>query len=694
MQLPPELDFLEPFYVEPSIALRQADWLLTDFDNNVWEYSFGFVKPKTIDWNVLLDDGSRLTAHKNKELLDGFKYFLLGSTYSLDQSGSSTGSSATRAMEFNHALHIMDFLLLNAKNFQLAEHGLAGLGRDALKAILSEVCSNNFSAEAVYGWSKRLSLFCLNLTLQTSPNQIDHALKELPQLSIITPDQTEENTLEIPQEMIPRVRAALYLNEMYEQSEKGYYANSVKISKIIYRDTLKGRYELKPSKDILNIKAHEYFNRELPSIPVSTGTPETKTYSDAHGYRRVIYSLGNLHEVGLPAPSVDDLAAAKRFVLEVGTTGRYRTLPSRVVFSAVRNAIEFHIKHGKPLINGLCKIALHCKLNGLQTSELEDHSVRRIIGQELQELGVEKLGLSRRAVGNGYGYRVKKSLSEYYLDLRANKGLLELIRVYIGSTQIVVGALMGRRVGELQDLHASNCLDISEQWLVFKNRKSTQNLFGIRQLEVRPIEPIAVQMIKNLVRMQKILKRLGYIDELMEIFSSPSINGVLALARTNANNYNQNLNFFCDYFETETNEDGKRYYIRQHQLRRFFAMLFFYSSSFGGLETLQWMLGHTDVQHVWHYITEAMDGATLAGAKAQYVAEALHSGNIESFESLAALVTARYGTENFTLADTNELEDYLADLMEEGAITIEPEFFEDDDGQHFKVIVKVTGVDA
>jgi hypothetical protein len=694
MQLPPELDFLEPFFVEPRIALRQADWLLSEFDDNFWEYSFGFVKPKGIDWNVLLDDGSRLTARKNRELLDGFKYFLSGSTYSLDQSGSGTGSAATRASEFNHALHIMDFLLLNAKNFQLAKHGLAGLGRDALKIILSEVCSSTFAAEAVYGWSKRLSLFCLNLTLQTDASQITHALKELPQLSNITPDQAENNTLEIPLEMIPRVRAALYLHGMYGHSEKGYYANSVKISKIIYRDTLKGRHELKPTTEILNIKEHEYFSRELFPIPVKTGNAETICDSDFYAYRRVLYSLGNLHEVGLLAPSVDDLAAVKRFMVETGKPGRFRTIPSGVVFSAVRNAIEFHIKHGKTLINGLCKIALHCKLNGIQTSELEDRSVCCIIGKDLREFGIKHLGLSRRAVGSGYGYRVKKSVSEYYLDLRANKGLLELIRVYIGSTQVVVGALMARRVGELQDLHASNCLDVSEQWLVFRNRKSTQNLFGIRQVEIRPIEPIAVQMIKNLVRMQKILKRLGYIDELMEIFSSPSINGVLTLARANAHNYNQNLNFFCDYFETETNEDGNRYYIRQHQLRRFFAMLFFYSSSFGGLETLQWMLGHTDVQHVWNYITEAMDGATLAGAKVQYVAEALHSGDIESYESLAALVTARYGTENFTLADTNELEDYLADLMEEGAITIEPEFFEDDDGQRFKVIAKVTGVDA
>lgn len=694
MQLPPELDFLNPFFIEPSIALRQADWLLSNFDDNCWEYSFGFKKPKVIDWDVEIDDGSRLIAPKNRELLDGFKYFITGVTNSISQTVTRTSATATRALDFNRALNIVDFLLLNAKNFQLAKHGLAGLGRDALKLTLAELCSNKSTAEAVYGWSKRLSLYCLNLTLQTSASDIDSALKEFPDLNKISPDQIENNTLEIPLEMIPRVRAALYLNDIYRRSEKGYTPNSAKISNFIYRNTLKGRLETKPTADILSTRKYDYFTRELLPIVVTTGNRESIGASDFYQFRRTLYSLGTLHEVGLPAPSVEDLDATRKFILETGKLGRFRTLPSKVVFGAVRNAIEFHIKHGKSLIDGICKVALHCKLKGIPTSELTDDVVREIIGEDLRKLGVEGLGLSRRVIGTAHHEPIKGSTSEYYSALRANKGLLELVKIYFGSAQIIVGALMGRRVGELKDLHAFNCLDASEQWLVFQNRKSTHNLFGIRQIEARPIEPIAVKMIKSLVRMQKILKRLGYIDKLTTLFSSPSINGDLSLADANSYNYNQNLDFFCDYFETETNEDGKRYYIRQHQLRRFFAMLFFYSSSFGGLETLQWMLGHTDVEHVWHYITEAMDGATLAGAKVQYVAESLHSGDIESFESLAALVTARYGTENFTLAETNELEDYLADLMEEGAITIEPEFFEDGDGQRFKVIAKVIGVDA
>lgn len=692
MQLPPELDFLNPFFVDPSIALRQAEWLLSDFDDIRWEYSFGFQIPKIIDWDVKLDDGSRLIDTKNKDTLNGLKYFLASSTDHLNR--STVRSQVTAKSDFNRTLHISDFLLLNAKSFQLAKYGIAGLGRDSLKLIMSELCSSKSTAEAVYGWSKRLSLYCLNLALDTSVSDIEKTLKKFPNFKKITADQIEQNTLDIPLEIIPNVRAALYINGMYRRSERGYSAHSLAISRIIYRDTLRGLSEAKPTANILSVKEEENFTRELLPIIVTTGNTETIGASDLNEYRRTLYKLGTLHEVGLPAPSVEDLSTIERFVLELDKPGRYRTLPSYVVFGAVRNGIEFHLKHGKSLIDGLCKVALHCKLNGIPTSEITDDVVCQIIGEDLQKLGVERLGLSRRVIGTAYHEKIKASISEYYPDLRANKGLIELVKVYIGSAQIVIGALMGRRVGELQDLGAADCLDVSDQWLVFKNRKSTQNLFGLRQVEARPIEPIAVQMIKNLVRMQKILKRLGYISQLMGVFSSPSVNGDLALAKPSAYNYNQNLDFFCDYFETETNEDGKRYYIRQHQLRRFFAMLFFYSSSFGGLETLQWMLGHTDVEHVWHYITESMDGATLRGAKAQYVAEALHAGDVASFESLAALLKARYGTDDFTIVDTEELEDYLSDLMEEGAVEIEPEFIQDDNGQRFKVVAHVKQVAA
>lgn len=691
MSLPPELDFLDVFFADPYQAARTAKWLLSDFDANVWEYSFGFKEPKYIYWDVKLNDGSSLIDKKNKELLDGLKYFLTGST----QANTAPGPKLQWAGELARAVHIVDFLLLNAEQFKLAQYGLAGLGRDQLKLILAEIGSSKDTAESIYGWSKRMSHYGLKLALKADQTEISRAIVEWPELAIITPEQIDENTLDIPLKLIPLVRAALHLKGLYRGSrDKGHNPNSVRLSNDIYRNTLRGRFEDKPIIKMLTVHNSDNFVRELPPIPVATGARDKMGDINFGEYRRTLYGFGGLHELGVPAPSTEDLVNAKDFTVDTASAGRFRSLPSEVVFSAVRNSIEFYLKHGSKIVDGFCRTIMYCKKKNIPLSKLTDQQFQRVVGEDLTSIGVEKFGISRRAVDTPYGSELKGTKPEYFTKLRSNHGLIELVKILIGCTQIVTGALMGRRIGELLDLHTNDCLDVSEQWLVFVNRKSTQNLFGIRQVEVRPIEPIAVKMIKNLVRMQKILKRVGFINELQGLFASPSAKGDAVLTNASVYSFNQNLDLFCDYFETQTNEDGKRYYIRQHQLRRFFAMLFFYSSSFGGLETLQWMLGHTDVKHVWHYLTESMDGATLRGAKAQFVAEALHSGDVASYESLAALLKTRYGTEDFTIVDTEELEDYLSDLMREGTVEIEPEFIEDDEGQRFKVVARVKQVAA
>jgi len=213
---------------------------------------------------------------------------------------------------------------------------------------------------------------------------------------------------------------------------------------------------------------------------------------------------------------------------------------------------------------------------------------------------------------------------------------------------------------------------------------------GLRAQEARPLEPISVKMIQELERFQRVLNRIGYGPKCEYVFAPPNAkNSKQRAAKPSAYLFNRNFDILCDYFETDLNAEGKRYYIRQHQLRRFFALLFFYSRSFGGLETLQWMLGHTDLSHVWHYISESIGGDVLRSAKSQFVAESLHRNETETFKELAALVEARYGTDDFTLIDTEEMEDYIADLLEEGDIEIEPEFFEGPDGEDFKVVVKV-----
>ncbi|MGE8154191.1 integrase [Pseudomonas vancouverensis] len=695
MSLPPELSFLKPFLIEAEDTYRTAVWLKSNFDAPVWTYNFNYKESFTLDWNIRLHDGKLLTSEKHRNLLNSFKFFLTASTRSvagyMNETNDLGGQQRTR---FRQAIHIIDYLLQKSDRYGLTTYGLGGLTSGNLREILERIASNSLTSESVYNWTAELRAYCLNSYENADKASIQMALQKLPQLSVITPGQEENDELGIPHRLIPSVRAALHLKGLYiSHLRHGMAPNSIAISEYIYRDCLWGKNSAKPAHEILcYYNGISLFAREYQGIKVTTGTPKKLQYQEYCGYRTVLYNIGILHEVGLPAPPIDDLMEIDRFDVDLSATGRHRTLPSTLVFKCLRQAIEFHFEHGDKLRKGLCRLALHCKTNKTKLTKLTNKKVVEILGPELVKIGVNQLGLSCRNLDSGKSNKsIKGEKTEYFSKLRSNSGFLDLIGVYIGSAQLIVGVLMARRVTEMCGLLSSSCLDDSEQWLLFYNGKSTRSLYGLRRKIARPIEPIAVEIVKNIIRMQKFLVRIGYIDSMMTLFATPKIKGLNGLTNASLTSYNRNLDLVCDYFETPLNHLNQRYYIRQHQLRRFFAMLFFYCGSFAKLDTLQWMLGHSDIKHVWHYITETTDGAVLEGAKAHYVAESLQGENIKHFTDLANLIKKRFGTEDFTLIDTNDLEDQILELMKQGLVEIQPEFFTDEKGEQFKVVAKVTG---
>ena len=50
-------------------------------------------------------------------------------------------------------------------------------------------------------------------------------------------------------------------------------------------------------------------------------------------------------------------------------------------------------------------------------------------------------------------------------------------------------------------------------------------------------------------------------------------------------------------------------------------MCFFWGSGFGSLDTLRWFMGHTNIEHVYHYITESTSGEVLRNVKTQFLLE-------------------------------------------------------------------------
>lgn len=693
MLLPPELEFLAPLLRSPNEEYRTAPWLLSDFDEPTWNYSFGYKKkPKTLDWNIKLSDGSSLLDEKNRELYQGFKYFLTSSTRSYSGMGASNDLKGHQVKQFIRACHVIDHLVLNGARYQLCDYGLGGLTAGNLIEILETISRTPSIFESIYKWTERLREFCYQTLQDTSEMEVINLLKTRPQLLIITDEQKDDDQLGIPHELIPPIRAALLFCGLYSQPQVdyGYQPNTVTISQIVYPQLLWGKNQAKPVHTILGFNdSVSMYSREYPWIPTNTGVNERMRDQTFFSYRATVYSLGILHEIGLTAPPISALIEADSFTPELGTKGRFRTVPSDIVFSSLKSAIEFHIKHGSKLIKGFCRIAIECKKRDISPSTLSQREVRRIVGPYLVKLGVIRLSLVSRNGFKPIGSTLKGEKSNYYSNLRANAGLYDLLAVYMGGIQLTIGILMARRISELYSLRADSCLDEAGEWLFFGNGKSSKHLFGLRRSEARPIEPIAAAMIKNLVKMQKILIRVGYINSFKTLFALPQMRGTREFIDSSANTFNRNLDFFCDYFQTPINEQGQRWYLRQHQMRRFFAMLFFYCGSFSNLDTLRWMLGHADLQHVYNYITESTDGALLNSAAAQFAAENIHIGSTENFTALADLLKEHYGTDNFSLIPRSELEDYISAKIEDGMIEISPEFFTDADGEHMKVVARL-----
>ncbi|MDT4830018.1 hypothetical protein FQZ97_634610 [compost metagenome] len=480
------------------------------------------------------------------------------------------------------------------------------------------------------------------------------------------------------------MKAKLY----YGNRHHGFKVSTKALSERIYTDTLWGRQTAKSVLEVLSFYPGEInYTREYPGVRVTTGESEHLQDTAYFYYRYALVNSAALNTLGLPAPA--DIYTITEYIPKLNESSRFRSVPSGNLLKLFRCSMDFHVEHGRKILNGFIRVATHCHTQNLAMTRLPEADFLRIIGPELASFGVKKLGLSSHRRTQNRSPR-KGSREQYFQHLRANHGLLELVCVYLGSIQLVVGMIMARRIDELITLVAAGCLDKSKSWLVFSLAKSTRKALGIRQRESRPIDAIAVEMIEELRRFQKILKRIGVIDDLTSLFATPSALGYKGLQDCSLHLYNRNLDLACDYFESDITADGQRYYIRQHQLRRFFAIMFFYTNSFGELDTLRWMLGHRDIEHVWHYLTECLEPKDLRGAGARYFADLAKHERLENYQNLQDLLFAEFGTCKFSLVDEQKIEDYLSAMLEEGKVRIEPQFFNDENGKSMKILFIVS----
>lgn len=688
-----ELEFLNAVTGDRHKQYRSAPWLHSEFEADTWDCRFREESSITVTFRISLSDGESLTSIRHRKTLDAIKCWLCVQTH-IDATGGRVLAPSTARNKIKRTLHAIDYLLLNAQSLQIAEHGFALITENDISGMLVAIASRADIATSIYQWPKRLSAFLRQNIAMLSTEEFERALNEQPNIVKHLPP-LDARMLELDDEGIILARAWLWTNNLYSAAPLNrdylYSPNTERLASIIYENTLRGATK-KPLPEELLLHPVERYIREFEAAPVRNKNIDRMSEPLLSEFVMVLRSVALLAQAGVDIPggafSAIDGGALKR-TLELKQVGNFRTLPQRIVLKALRDAIEFGIEYGDDLITSyLTLITLASAEEKSCMAYANEYGLEHILEPKLRNLGVTAWTLITGTNGVR-GFPRGPIGVAYYYQLRSNPGLWELLRVYFGAVQICVGTLMARRNGELKDLVSGQCLDRSESRLLFKNRKS--GTIGLRAETARPIPEIAVRMIKQLDRLQQGLIDAGNLADRCQLFRYPNHKSNTLIAGLCHGRMYESLDFFCDYFNIELNNIGQRYYLRQHQLRRFFAMLFFWGRSFGGLDTLRWFLGHTDVEHLYHYITEETPGEVLRSVKANYGANLItcSPGDV-SVEGLSLLLERRFGTRDFSVLDEQEVGEYLEDLLLDGTIEIEPEFFEAPDGKTFRIAVKIT----
>ena len=686
-----ELAFLEEINGDRKKQYRSAPWLKSHYSDNAWRCIFGKIG-LNVDFHIQLEDGSLLTDDRNKTLLDIFKSWMCVQTH-FDATGGVTINPPTAYRRVTRVLQLIDHFLLNAAEFELAKYGLGIVTEGDLRHLVMDLGTSNSANENIYRWNQRLTRYLKDNSSHINSEKLETILSSEPSLSIIDIDPSDRILVLTDEELI-RARAYLWDKGLYTSAynfDYRYSPNTAKIAENIYSNTLWGKCK-KDIPEELRISSIEHYFHEYPRVPVYTTQERYQSKKVIELYRSTLRSLGLLREIDLPVPinALDALSNKALFqALKLKSIGRFRTLPQNVVFPALRNALEFILEYGDELIDSYLalvraahRMGMHCQ------SYCSTQDIKPLLTKKIRKMGVHNWYLLRHMslteTKNCRSILNRTPAADFFRRFRSNEGFYELLCVLYGAVEFCVGTLTARRQSELAELVAMSCLDRSKRYLIFENRKS--GVDEAREKEVRPIPQVIARAVTMLERLQRGLIKLGLLEKPSYLFARPDRNGSFLVSGPT---YNRALDSFCDYFEVPLNEHGQRYYIRQHQLRRFFAMLFFWGRSFGGMETLSWFLGHTDVEHLYHYITETTPGAVLRGVKSTFATEQVKE-QAEGTEALADLLEKKFGTRRFSVLDSDELEDYIEDLMEEGKIEIEPEFFETPDGKKFKVLIKVS----
>ncbi|MFS1914235.1 integrase [Vibrio sp. 10N.286.48.B7] len=757
----------------PSTNDYLPEWWLSDFYDDITKIKFEHQSEiKEIRWcDVTLDDGERLTSKKHQPLLNAFKYWVTACDNPLENGGQLI-SSIYANRKYNNIIKLINTVLINGTALKLSEFHLQKVNDAFWLGVLVSISE--------YSDSITNELYQVNHHIKTLLDNVDVSQDDVDAFTAKYPHvlrhvASDEITLNLKD----RVKACCWLHQQRyyaistrdkfgHRSPKGnnaFFIENFFKEKILSEKILISTF---PELELKSTAIHTEY-KSVPNLEQGSGSTKNSLSQWVKAIKFINTNIdkGNICWFN-PVTSDVSIDSIER-IATLRKKERTKTLPPDFVFDLFRESYEMlkqlcssPNEEGVNFWDNMLELLneerhksrkdnsnphrphskvkafdedLHRHLPQSELSHWVQFEAMDLVHNDLKVKGVQQF----ESISSSYENRHKR--------IRNNESMLDLFTVLQGALQLLLGSIMARRQGELLQLKPFGNLvfinedgkasmnvnpfnDNSERWsLQFKVKKT--GVKGKNLTENRPIPLSIARFVWQLEQFNQQAIELGLVKESdLALFNYIDINS-FKLNRRNSDRFNDAFDALCDYFETTIiemeNGEYRRHYVRQHQLRRFFALVFFWSRDYENLEALRWMLAHSDLEHLHNYITENVDGAVINSAKASVITQSITRkksmvSNSEELEKLRKVIAKRYSGDSkqrlsiSTLDDAafdyedeseyetvphisrilaeQELENEVLTLLEDGTVILYPEWIEitDEGGEvvkNFNLILKV-----
>ncbi len=602
-------------------------WLISSWDSPIWHTTAGektrkddagnWIDTEVTSWDVELPDGCRLTDDRYAILLESCRR--VSALYRL---GLVTRNppSLSRWSKFNQVLmRLCNWLVLEKSRYQPAEYGFLLLDQSGIKRLLLAVAKG--------GWCEALSLIPRTLSAL-----YERAFNQPAPISFL------ENPLRLSAECREKIVSWLSANRGFSARGRlviGRVSRAL-IARLISTKTpsLYGNSQLDAFLRQFEIDANQVslapsiITREHPNQGTETvssqsaGQAARGTVKETVLILRYLLSLYRHLPDRLPSPGSINLqeVAAIAYSRSSGD-GHTSFIPVETGLQYLNHALRWVALYGDALVDYYLTVMQQLAPRLKQYTKDGKSQITRNYAYKKVFQSVPLPDALRDAGFSFSAFRPPPKDIRNYDKFRESPALQDALEVYIGAVVVVIALMKPSRDVEITSLPRV-CLLRSRQGHYWLDSGLAKRTIGERRARTggKPIPVITARAIQQVRKLNRGLCRIfsetdAYKRNLLFYIPSSSIWGIpVKMTNSSLNLY---LDRFCDYVGLPLDEQGRRWYLRIHEMRKWFLLLLFWSGRYDVLDAARWIAGHTDVKHLYAYIEREFPDGKLGKLEAE-----------------------------------------------------------------------------